>query len=114
MSHIAMFSTKMTDSGILASALKDQKIENRQDGTRFHLLTGAYNGTTVDTRTGQVVGADTDRNREATDPRIGILRQAYTVAERKEFHFKMGTTVSTEIENQHGQQVVALCCSREA
>ena len=114
MSHRAMITTQMKDNDILAKTLASQNIQYRQEGTRFHLETGAFNGTVINTRTGQVVGADTDRNRDATDRRIGSLRQHYTVTERKEFHFKKGTIVSTETETVKGQQVVVLCCSREA
>ncbi len=114
MSHRAMITTQMKDEAILAKTLDSQGIKYRQEGTRFHLLTGAFNGTTIDTRTGQLTGEDVDRNREATDARIFSLRQHYTVTERKEFHFKKGTTVSTETETVKGQQVVVLCCSREA
>lgn len=114
MSHRAMITTEIKDTGILAKTLESQGIQYRQEGHRFHLLTGAFNGTTIDTRSGKVVGADVDYNREATDARIGSLCQHYTVTERKEFHFKKGTTVSTETEQVKGQQVIVLCCSREA
>lgn len=114
MSHRAMITTQMKDNEILGKTLDSQGIKYRQDGMRFHLLTGAFNGTTIDTRTGQLVGADVDNNLAATDQRIFSLRQHYTVTERKEFHFKKGTSVSTETETVKGQQVVVLCCSREA
>jgi hypothetical protein len=114
MSHRAVFSTKMNNAEIMAIALKDAGIAFRQDGSRFTLQTGAYDGTTVDCRTGQVVGADTDHKRDATDDAIGLLRQHYTVAERKEHHFKMGTSVSVESATVNGKQAVVLCCSREA
>ena len=114
MSHRASIATQMKDTKILAKTLDSQGIKYRQEGTRFHLQTGAFDGTTIDTRTGQVIGADIDNNRDATDSRIFALRQHYTVTERKEFHFQKGTTVSTETETVKGQQVYVLCCSREA
>jgi hypothetical protein len=115
MSHRARYDTKIKDATIAKRALTKSNIAFREEGTRLVLLQGAFKDTTIDTRTGVVTGADTDNNRAATDERVGSLRQIYSVEERLDMHFKVGTTVTNQFTRMKGnQQVVVLCCSKEA
>lgn len=115
MSHRARFETQIKDSAIAKRALTKANIAFREEGSRLVLLQGAFKDTVIDTRTGVVTGADTDNNRSATNERIGSLRQIYSVEERLDMHFKVGTTVTQQYTKMKGnQQVVVLCCSKEA
>lgn len=115
MSHRARFETQIKNKDILKRALNKAKVAFREDEDRITLQGGAYQDTVIDTRTGTVVGADTDRNRAATDNTIGSLRQMYSVEERLDMHNRVGTTVSQQFTRMKGnQQIVVLCCSKEA
>lgn len=115
MSHRVSFSTLVTNKDIAKKALKDNNVDFREEGDRLVLTTGDYSGTTIDTRSGRITGADTDRNRGATEERIGVIRQMYSVAERQDMHFRVGATVTNKYTKQVGsQQVVVLCVSKEA
>jgi len=115
MSHRARFDTQIKDATIAKRALTKANIAFREEGTRLVLLQGAFKDTTIDTRTGVVTGADSDDNRAATNERVGSLRQIYSVEERLDMHFKVGTTVTNQFTRMKGnQQVVVLCCSKEA
>lgn len=115
MSHRARFDTQIKDAAIAKRALKKANIAFREEGTRLVLTEGAFKDTVIDTKTGYVTGADTDNNRAATNERIGSLRQIYSVEERLDMHFKVGTTVTNQFTRMKGnQQVVVLCCSKEA
>lgn len=115
MSHRARFETQIKNMDIAKRALAKNNIAFREDGNRLTLSTGAFRDTVIDTKTGYVTGADVDRNSSASDNTIGSLRQMYSVEERLDMHFRVGTSVTnqyTKIKN--GQQVVVLCCSKEA
>lgn len=115
MSHRARFETQIKDATIAKRALKKANIAFREEGSRLVLTEGAFKDTIIDTRTGAVTGADTDNNRAATNDRIGSLRQIYSVEERLDMHFKVGTTVTNQYTKMKGnQKVVVLCCSKEA
>jgi hypothetical protein len=115
MSHRARFETSIKDMAIAKRALTKANIAFREEGSNLVLLSGAFKGTTIDTRTGSVTGADTDHNREATNERVGSLRQIYSVEERLDMHFQVGTTVTNQYTKvKNGQQIVVLCCSKEA
>lgn len=115
MSHRARFETSIKNMDIAKRALVKSGIAFRESGTRLTLQTGAYHGTEIDTRSGVVTGADTDQNVSATNDTIGSLRQMYSVEERLEMHFKVGTSVTNQFTRMKGnQKVVVLCCSKEA
>ena len=115
MSHRARFETSIKNMDIAKRALAKSGIAFRENGTRLTLQTGAYHGTEIDTRSGVVTGADTDQNVSATNDTIGSLRQMYSVEERLEMHFKVGTSVTNQFTRMKGnQKVVVLCCSKEA
>lgn len=115
MSHRARFESSIKNIDIAQRALTKAKIAFRVEGSNLVLLDGDYKDTVINTRTGQITGADTDWNRGATNERIGTLRQIYSVEERLDMHFKVGTTVTNQYTRMKGsQQVVVLCCSKEA
>jgi hypothetical protein len=115
MSHRARFETSIKNMDIAKRALAKNNIAFREDGTRLTLQSGAYRDTVIDTRTGEVTGADTDRNASATNDTIGSLRQIYSVEERLDMHFRVGTSVTNQYTKMKGnQKVVVLCCSKEA
>ena len=115
MSHRARFETQIKDMDIAKRALTKANIAFRQEGTNLVLSGGAFQDTTINTRTGMVTGADTDNNRAATNERVGSLRQIYSVEERLDMHFKVGATVTNQYTKMKGnQQVVVLCVSKEA
>jgi len=115
MSHRARFETTIKNMDIAKRALTRNNIAFCESGTRLTLQTGAYRETEIDTRTGVVTGADTDQNVSATNDNIGSLRQMYSVEERLEMHFKVGTSVTSQFTRMNdNQKVVVLCCSKEA
>jgi hypothetical protein len=100
---------------IAKRALARNNVAFRESGATLTLQSGAYRDTVIDTRTGTVTGADTDHNASATNDTIGSLRQMYSVEERLEMHFKVGTSVTSQFTRMKGnQKVVVLCCSKEA
>jgi len=100
---------------IAQRALNKAKMAFRVQGSNLVLLEGDYKDTVINTRTGHITGADTDTNRGATNDRIGTLRQIYSVEERLDMHFKVGTMVTNQYTKMKGnQQVVVLCCAKEA
>ena len=115
MSHRARFETQIKNMDIAKRALAKNNIAFREDGNRLTLSTGAFRDTVIDTKTGYVTGADVDRNSSASDNTIGSLRQMYSVEERLDMHFRVGTSVTSQYTKiKNGQQVVVLCCSKEA
>jgi hypothetical protein len=115
MSHRARFETSIKDMTIAKRALTKANIAFREEGPNLVLIDGAFKDTTINTCTGLVLGADTDHNHAATDKKIESLLQIYSVEERLDMHFRVGTTVTnqyTKIKN--GQKIVVLCCSKEA
>jgi hypothetical protein len=115
MSHRARFETTIKDMTIAKRALTKSNIAFREEGSNLVCTSGAFKDTTINTRTGLVTGADTDNNRAATNEKIGSIRQIYSVEERLDMHFQVGTTVTnqyTKIKN--GQQITVLCLSKEA
>jgi len=115
MSHRARFETSIKNMDIAKRALSKNNIAFREEGTRITLTTGAYRDTVIDTRSGIVTGADVDHNTSATDTTIGSLRQMYSVEERLDMHFRVGTSVVNQYTKMKGnQKVVVLCCSKEA
>jgi hypothetical protein len=115
MSHRARFETTIKDITIAKRALTKSNIAFRAEGTNLVLSGGDFDGTIIDTRTGRVTGSDTDNNRSATNDTIGALRQIYSVEERLDMHFKVGTEVTNQYTKMKGnQKIVVLCCSKEA
>lgn len=115
MSHRARFETSIKNMDIAKRALAKSNIAFREDGSRLTLQSGAFRDTVIDTRTGMVTGADNDQNSSATDSTIGSLRQMYSVEERLDMHFRVGTSVTNQFTRMKGnQKVVVLCCSKEA
>jgi len=115
MSHRARFETQIKDKDIAKRALAKNNIAFREEGERLILQTGAFRDTVIDTKSCNVTGADVDRNASASDTAIGSLRQMYSVEERLDMHFRVGTSVTNQYTRMKGnQQVVVLCCSKEA
>lgn len=115
MSHRARFESTIKNMDIAQRALNKAKIAFRVAGSNLVLLEGDYKDTMINTCTGQIIGADTDQNSGATNARIGTLRQIYSVEERLDMHFKVGTMVTNQYTKMKGNQpVMVLCCSKEA
>jgi len=96
----------MTNREHLITALKQQKIEYREHGTVIDLLSGAYNGASINLATGRIQSGDVDHFRNTDASKLGLLRQAYSEAEFRAVAFKEGHIITESGTEKNGDTYV--------
>lgn len=111
MSHRVTVDTEIKDREHAITALKDAKIEYREQGDTLYLLSGDYRDTTINLRTGKIVSGDTDHVR-VDSGKLGLLRQQYTEAKYRAECFEQGIQIHdrTVIDHNGVRGVIRLQC----
>jgi hypothetical protein len=108
MSHRVTYQTEINEKEFALAALRQSKIQFREQGDTIHLQGSGYDGSSINLKTGMIVSGDTDHY--AVDAgKLGLLRQAYTEAKYRAEAFRIGTDIQNkEIVKINGQDVVKL------
>lgn len=101
MSHRVTVETKITNKEHAISALKAQNISFREQGNNLQLLSGDFNGASINLTTGVLTSGDTDHFR-VDESKLGMIRRHYAeAATRAEIAIQGGNIQSTE-EQKNG------------
>lgn len=101
MSHRVTVQTEIKDREHLVAALNQHKIEFREAGDTISLLSGQYNGASINLRSGVITSGDSDYY-NADAGKLGLLRQAYAEAKYKAEAFKQGINVQSREVLENG------------
>lgn len=107
MSHRVTVQTEIKEREFALAALQNQKIEYREQGDTIHLLSGDYNGSSINLKSGTITSGDVDYHR-VDQGKLGLLRQAYSEAKYKAEAFKQGIEISDRTVLKDG--VIKLRC----
>lgn len=105
MSHRVTVQTKLTEKSHVITALNNSNMSFREDGALIHVTSGPMNNATINTKTGEISG---DSDFKHTVEKLGVLRQAYSLAMYEaEMFTKGGTISSVTVDNVTGDLVLA-------
>ena len=118
MSHRHQVQSKINDAGILRQVLKLEGIDFSEQGLVFNLKGGALEGSSINTKTGQVQSGDFDNlngvSTNSVDTLFHHLVTQYTAALHISIlNLQGGSVESRQTTTVDGKEAVVLIC-REA
>ena len=110
MSHRVTVQSDMKDRDLVVATLKAQKIEFREKGQNIDLVSGGYEGASINLTNGTITSGDVDHYRNTDSGKLGLLRQAYAETKFRAVAFKEGHIIGERIEEKNGD--VTVFCRR--
>ena len=118
MSHRHQVQSKINDAGVLRQVLNSEGIKFSEQGPVFNLNGGALEGTSINTKTGQVQSGDFDHLNGASTASVDTLFHHLVTQYTAALHTSILTLQGGSIESRQtttidGKEAVILIC-REA
>jgi len=106
MSHRVTVQTEIKDREHALSALKQLKVDFREQGETIHMTSGDFNGASINLKSGLITSGDVDYYRNSDAGKLGLLRQAYSEAKFRAEAFKQGVDIGERTVNKDGDVIL--------